>query len=825
MRIQATLLAAPLLGWAMTSPLAAQVGEPFCPGDGCPCGNEDAAAGCGNDGIDGDTATGALLSASGSAVVQDDDLVLHVSGVAPGAPILLFMGAAVPSFPAGDGLVCVGAGPGGVFRLAPGFADAAGELTRTAVVAESQGFMMGGTIEVGSTWAFQGLYRDTGGPCGSLFNYTNGLRVTFQADRLSSPIPAELAGRPLSEYPWFERVDTINQGDNLEISFEGTPYEDSAGVEVDVWVVPARSAEEWALGAPLVDARGASQSVTIPGAGAQSNIVILDAGTLDGTVGDHLGAAFDIVVDGDRDGFAGPLDLVDGFSNDPAVVVARDTTLPGPHAVSTFDFFGGSFRNQRIYYPTDVASMGELPLLVVSHGNGHNYRWYDYIGDHIASYGYVVMSHQNNTMPGIETASTTTLLNTDVFLENLDTANGGLLDGHVDARRIAWMGHSRGGEGIVRAYQRLVTGDYVPNEYVPSDIRLLSSMAPTVFEPLAESTPRGVPYHLWVGSADDDVNGGTANPRIVRSYVLHERALGTRMATVLQGAGHAVFHDDEGGGRVADGPCQITYDEAHTIVRSHMVALLAHFLREEPGARDFLTRPYDSLAPIGSPTGPCIVVSHEYRDGPIAGNAILDDFQTEVDVQISSSGEAVRGDVLLLTEGRMGDTDSVMTDTAADRFNGMTRVRGNLDVERGVTFDWDAAAFLEFDVPAGAQDATGFDSLSFRACQRTRVAQTIMALEDLTFSVTLRDDLGAESTLPLTAFTGGIVEPYQRTGQGAGAGWSNEFETVRLRLADFTADDAPLRLDRIRTVRFEFGQPGMSPVGAIGLDDLQFTRR
>ena len=45
-------------------------------------------------------------------------------------------------------------------------------------------------------------------------------------------------------------------------------------------------------------------------------------------------------------------------------------------------------------------SMGQLPLVIISRGNGHNFQWYDHIGNHLASYGYVVMSHDNNTEPG-----------------------------------------------------------------------------------------------------------------------------------------------------------------------------------------------------------------------------------------------------------------------------------------------------------------------------------------------------------------------------------------------------------------------------------------
>jgi hypothetical protein len=85
------------------------------------------------------------------------------------------------------------------------------------------------------------------------------------------------------------------------------------------------------------------------------------------------------------------------------------------------------------------------------------------------------MSHQNNTGPGIETASTTTLTNTDYLIGHQASIGGGVLVGHLDSSRITWIGHSRGGEGVLRAYTRDFTGHFTPANFTVDDVQLVSS--------------------------------------------------------------------------------------------------------------------------------------------------------------------------------------------------------------------------------------------------------------------------------------------------------------------------------------------------------------
>ncbi len=153
----------------------------FCFGLACPCGNDDGGAGCGNNGIDGQTSTGALLEVQGgSAQLSSDDLVLRASGIGTNQFGLIFTSMQPTRFAFGAGLRCIdnpffryplsGTGPTEELLLGPG-----------EVVSIAQGtFGPPGQLFIGATWHYQAWYRDPFGPCGQTFNFTNGLSVTWE---------------------------------------------------------------------------------------------------------------------------------------------------------------------------------------------------------------------------------------------------------------------------------------------------------------------------------------------------------------------------------------------------------------------------------------------------------------------------------------------------------------------------------------------------------------------------------------------------------------------------------------------------------------------
>ncbi len=798
------------------TPLAsAQVGDPFCFGQGCPCNNDDPLAGCGNAGFDGSPSTGAKLEVlGGGAVIVNDDLALGISGMATNQFGMLFTSTNGTSLSFGDGLRCVG---GRLYRFPVRQSDAAGTFQEAGLVATSNTFHAGGAVTAGSTWNYQVWYRDPGGPCGTDFNVTNALPVTWTETEVTLD---QLVGNPATGYPWFEYVRAINEGAPIHLAFDPLLRPELAGETADVYIVAAKTIAEWDVDPTLFDVRpGGADTLTFGGSDVQSNTYQLDTGTIPGTIGTEIGIGYDVVVDLDQNGVLDPGEPIDGYSDEAGFYVVRDVEAAGPYAVTEIIYTGGTWLGQDLYYPSNIASLGELPLIVVSHGNGHDYRWYDHIGEHMASYGYVVMSHQNNTGPGIHTASTTTLTNTDYLIGNQASIGGGVLVGHLDHHRITWLGHSRGGEGVLRAYTRVFTGVYTPSNFTADDIVLVSSIAPVTFLAAYKCQPEFVNYHLWVGSADSDVTGfGGSYP-----FALMERAKGNRSSITLQGAGHGAFHNSSGS-LWANGPCKLTRPEVHQIMRGQFLPLVKHYIDGDIPSKDFLWRQWESFKPIGAPpdSNVCVQVSLDYSDSSAADKYVIDDYETETAPDVASCGGAVSFTVGNLVEAKMRDGNTSLTWLASDPMNGMTRAQSD-DPFRGVVFDWTMPAYYEVEMPTDARNFTDQVYLSLRACQGTRHPNTIAVLEDLTFDVTLRDVDGTSSSISCGFAGGGIEEPYQRTGVGDGAGWANEFETVRLRLTDFLSDDSALDLSRIEAVRLDFGGTGHALVGRLGLDSIELT--
>ena len=641
-----------------------------------------------------------------------------------------------------------------------------------------------------------------------------------------APIVAEVACVAAATAPWALHFNSFNLGGTVGAAIDPVRFSDLVGTTVDLVVVDNRSAAEWAANPALTDVRGASQALVVPATPAASVVSLLMAGVTAGS-GDSPGRGFDLVVDADRDGTLSAGDIIDGAGNEPGFWYVKDLAAAGPYAttsIASYDVndadIADTMELERIYYPASIAALAPRPLVVISHGNGHNYAWYDYLGTHLASWGYIVMSHQNDTVPGIETASTTTLEHTESFLAQLGLIGGGVLNGKVDGDRIVWIGHSRGGEGIARGYDRLFDATFTSPNYQIADIRLLIAIAPTDFLGTTSANPHSVPFMLLYGSADGDVCG-CPDSDIGDSFNVFERATGLRQSTYVYGADHNDFNCcgiNDFAGPIGTA---IGNTEAQDVAKAASLAMIRTVVEGDRSTEEYLWRQYESLKPISVASTTTVV--NEWKPAP-ANIVAIDDFQTNGATTTSSSGGSVTlSGVASTAESAQNDLNTVFTWATTDPFNGATRARTS-DATRASVFNWSAASLVAWTVPPALRDFTVGKFVSLRAAQGTRHPNTIALLGDVTFTVVLIDELGVESAIPIAALSGGIEEPYQRTGYGTGTGWQNAMEAIRIPMGAFRAAGNSIDLTRIALLVIRFGGSNGSAQGRLVIDDVQIER-
>jgi hypothetical protein len=633
-----------------------------------------------------------------------------------------------------------------------------------------------------------------------------------------SQTETNLHGRPANAYPHFRHVQNLNADQALHIAIDPKLHPSIANLTADVYVVAHRTAAEWQQNPTLTDVTpNGAQSCTFGPDSIQQNTFLLAApNELAAYTGPQIGVAYDIIIDMDHNAQLSAPDFIDG-GDGPGFYVLHDITQPGLYAVTTQDYTSTAYQRKRIWYPTDIANLDPLPLIVISHGWTYTYTYYDYIGEHLASYGYIVMSHRNDVgfgdPQGTNTAAVSLIANIDHLIANQGALWGGVLNGKIDYRHMGWMGHSTGGESPVRAYTRLHNGTFTSPYYDWPDVQYISSFCPVAWFSGAEVNPYEVNYHQFLGGADTDASGIPAD-EYTQPLTIYERGVGNKHVMYVHGAGHAVFHNNAGSNPLASGPDLITRTQLHPIVKAYLVAMSDLYCKQNPAGKEFFTRSYSEYRPMN--VSDSVVISNEYRDAQTATKQVIDDFETHDSLQLASSGAAVAMNVRNPAEVLMQDLDTSFAYAFNEPANGMTRARFN-DSPHCLVMEWDSTTFLQYTIPDAIKDFSGYEFLSFRACQRTHHPLNVALDTSIHFQVTLVDENGDSAAIPTEAY-GPIVRTYQRDG-----GWQNEFCTVRIRLAEFLVNGTQLDLNAIENLRFNFGGMGPSPMGALGIDDIELV--
>lgn len=252
--------------------------------------------------------------------------------------------------------------------------------------------------------------------------------------------------------------------------------------------------------------------------------------------------------------------------------------------------------NGRVWYPDDAR--GPLPLVLVVHGNTSAVTFsddgYAYLGEHLASRGYVVASIDENFL-------NTSLLD-GAGIGGLDEARARLVLAHLrewkrnttnplrtrlDLDRVALVGHSRGGAAVTRAaaLQQDSAADDVPR------VRAVVGIAPAAAVGPDGATPHlaGVDHLVLQGSHDVDVVSYDGLGQLDHVDV---GDTGMRAGLYIERADHAQFTTgwgdrDIGFGlpaRFIDTAALMTGDEQRRVAAGYTAAFLDLRLR---GRREF----------------------------------------------------------------------------------------------------------------------------------------------------------------------------------------------------------------------------------------------
>lgn len=210
----------------------------------------------------------------------------------------------------------------------------------------------------------------------------------------------------------------------------------------------------------------------------------------------------------------------------------------------------------KVWYPKEVSN---CPVVFIAHGNHEilteSYLGYSYLGEYLASYGYVVVSVDQNVLnlrSNENDARAVLLLDNIKFLQrfNKDTENP--LYQKMDYENIAIAGHSRGGEMVTTAYLFNEYQAYPENGVKRFDyhfnIKSILAIAPTVGQYMPadhEVEIYDVNYLVLHGANDQDVSDFMGNEQF-ENVKFREDGDYLKSSLYIAGANHGQFNSEWG---------------------------------------------------------------------------------------------------------------------------------------------------------------------------------------------------------------------------------------------------------------------------------------
>lgn len=466
-----------------------------------------------------------------------------------------------------------------------------------------------------------------------------------------------------------------------------------------------------------------------------------------------------------------------------------------------------------VYFPADMpgvtdpaqisAAQPNYPVIVIIHGNGHDYTTYDFLLEHFAKSGFIAASIDVRYFSGgSDVHGMSGLGRANMLFPHLTVLNTKF--GVKAQNNIGIMGHSRGGEAVIKAArlnQQLGLGH---------NINAVISLAPT--DQYGSETLGGAwstPYFVLYGSRDGDINGGiwTSGYTVpMTGFALYDRANNSKksMCFVYRATHNGFITDNHDA--PWDGDIEANMEPPATqkaVTKAYMNAFFRWHLKNE-AQWDGMFKGEWTPASVSS-TG--VKFYTQYHDTTVK---TVDNFEGAVNWQASTIGGTVSHNGTLPAnpdEGKMSAAIIAGLDPKSPHDTQGMKIRWN-----------NIGDTLIFSIPAAHKDVSAYSVLSFRVTQKVDSADN-PANQSQNFRVALKDGSNNERAVRVSPFYD-IPFPDHRPNHSVS---KSAMVTVRIPLKSYTivcAGMVQVNLQDITTLTLQFSE---KVTGEIEIDDLEFS--